>query len=98
MYTSVWELVRLSESDPFPGRNEALESLRNTATGFIKKEVELSNNNLTKLIKTRWDSEESAANFLNNNFEVLEQANQLLAMHCEENNISITRSVENTWI
>ena len=98
MYTSVWELVRSAESIPFPEKNEVLDNLRNTATGFIKKEVALSNNNLTKLIKTRWDSEESAVNFLNNNFELLEQVNRVLAIYCEENNISITRSVENTWI
>lgn len=94
MYTSVWELVRPSEATPFPERNEALESLRNTALGFIKKEVQLSNNNLTKTVKTIWDSEESAVNFLNDNTEILLQANQLLAAHCEENNISIVRSVE----
>lgn len=94
MYTSVWELVRSSESIPFPEKHDLLDSLRSTAAGFINKEVQLSNNNLTKVIKTRWNSEENALDFLNNNSELLEQVNQLLITHCEENNISITRSVE----
>lgn len=94
MYKSVWEFVRPTAEVAFPPGNKTLNQLRETATGFVGKEVFFENNGLTKKIKTVWDSEQDAMNFMQAHNAAILEANEELIAYCENNNITATRTIE----
>jgi hypothetical protein len=94
MYQSIWELERPSLTTPWPDVTPAdFDNLRSQATGFLKKEIILSNGNLTKTVITSWATEEDAMKFLDDNALATEQISLALVAYCENNNITATRSI-----
>ena len=94
MYKSVWEFVRPTTDVAFPPGNRTLNQLRETAPGFVGKEASVANNGLTKTLKTVWDSEQDAMNFMEANSELIIEANNALISYCEDHNITATRTIE----
>ena len=94
MYISVWEFVRPTEDVEFPPGDERLNRLRSSAPGFIGKEVVFDDSGLTKKVKSKWESEEDAMNFMLSNEYLVINANTNLIAYCDVTNITATRSIE----
>ena len=88
-------MVRPSTSVNFPTGNAQLEAVRENTAGYLGKEVTYENNQLTKKIKTLWDSEATAMSFMQAHSELINQANQDLTTFCVEQSITATRTIEN---
>jgi hypothetical protein len=60
----------------------------------VIKEIIIENNGLLKKVKTIWESESAAIDFMDANLEVASTVNYDLIQYCETNNITAVRSVE----
>lgn len=94
MYKSIWEFTRASQDTRFPPGNPAFDNLRSIAPGFLGKDITVSADNLTRIVVTKWATEEDALNFMDSNSIVANEINEVLIAYCENNNITATRTVE----
>jgi hypothetical protein len=94
MYTSVWEFTRPTIDVVWPTGSAEFNELRNNAAGFIKKEISYENGGLLKKVRTIWESETAAMDFMDANVEAAAAVNSELIQYCETNNIAAVRSVE----
>jgi hypothetical protein len=94
MYISTWEFTRTSADIAWPAGSAEFNALRDAAPGFIRKEIAFENSGLVKKVKTFWESEAAAMDFMDAHPEAASAVNTALIQYCEENNISATRSVE----
>ena len=94
MYTSVWEFTRPANDVAWPTGSAEFNELRAVAAGFVRKEISVENSGLLKKVRTIWESETAAMDFMDANLEVAAAVNSALIQYCEVNNITAVRSVE----
>jgi heme-degrading monooxygenase HmoA len=94
MYKSIWEFTRTSQSTRFPPGNPEFDNLRSTSPGFLGKDITVSADNLTRIVVSKWATEQDALNFMETNSVLANAINETLITYCENNNITATRTIE----
>lgn len=94
MYKSIWEFTRASQSTPFPPGNPEFDALRSSASGFLGKEITVTADNLTRIVVTKWETEQNALTFMDTNSVLANEVNDALIAYCEANSITATRTIE----